>query len=284
MRMITICLTTLALLAGLLAAPAHAAESYDNCIGYIDTLPITISTQGVWCLRHDVSTAISSGTAISIATNNVTIDCNDFKIGGLQAGAGSFARGIGAINRLNSTVRNCTVRGFYYGIDLEAGGGHLVEDNRIDQSLSTGIRMLGGNNNHVQRNLVYDTGGSANGGGAYGMLVSANVLDNTVAGMMAGPNTEAIGIALYGLDGGRSIVVRGNQVSGLVVSGTGTATGISAGGEQQSVSDNLVVNVPLVNGTGIEGSNANRTFCRRNQVAGFSTAVLNCHANSNLDH
>src|SRR5690606_30008425 len=64
-------------------APATAADSFDSCTGYIDSLPATISSQGVWCLRGHLSTGISSGDAISINTNNVTIDCNDFKLGGL---------------------------------------------------------------------------------------------------------------------------------------------------------------------------------------------------------
>jgi hypothetical protein len=45
-----------------------------------------IGKQGVWCLRKDQSTANTSGSAITINTNNVTVDCNDFKIGELAAG------------------------------------------------------------------------------------------------------------------------------------------------------------------------------------------------------
>jgi hypothetical protein len=66
--------------------PAQAAESYDNCSGYIDSVPAVIATQGTWCLRKDLSTAQTSGNAIEIAANNVVIDCNDFKLGGLAAG------------------------------------------------------------------------------------------------------------------------------------------------------------------------------------------------------
>src|SRR4249920_3646904 len=87
----------------LVVAPAvsHAAESYDNCTGYIDALPAVIASQGTWCMRHDLTTSISSGNAISVLTNNVTIDCNDFKLGGLAAGAGTTAAGIYAPNRQN---------------------------------------------------------------------------------------------------------------------------------------------------------------------------------------
>src|SRR5262245_20959189 len=79
-----------ALLLSLFVLPAVAAESYDACAGFIDTVPTTISTQGVWCLRKDLATAVSNGAAISIEANNVTIDCNGFKLGGLAAGPGSL--------------------------------------------------------------------------------------------------------------------------------------------------------------------------------------------------
>src|SRR5690606_12207512 len=118
---------------------ANAARSYDNCTGFIDSLPTTISTQGVWCLRKNLGTAIISGAAIIIDANNVTIDCNDFKLGGLAAGDASVASGIYAQNRHNAVVRHCSVRGFNYGIRLDGGAGHLVEDNRLDNNLFTGI-------------------------------------------------------------------------------------------------------------------------------------------------
>ena len=130
----------------LLPGNARAAQSYDNCAGFIDSLPATISTQGVWCLRKDLATSMTSGNAINITTNNVTIDCNDFKIGGLGAGNASTTSGIYANNRQNVTVRHCNVRGFHYGIIFNGGAGHLVEDNRLDNSLYRGIYVSGDNN------------------------------------------------------------------------------------------------------------------------------------------
>src|SRR5690606_35329103 len=81
--------------------PAAAAESFDNCSGFIDSVPAVIATQGVWCLRGNLATNIGSGgsSAITIAANNVTIDCNHFKLGGLAAGNGSQADGIHASDR-----------------------------------------------------------------------------------------------------------------------------------------------------------------------------------------
>src|SRR5688500_8114044 len=97
----------LILLAGglpFLPAQALAAESYQNCAGFIDTLPAVITSQGVWCLRKDLSTAMIAGAAIDIQANNVTIDCNDFKVGGLAAGAATNAYGVSTF-ALNATLR-----------------------------------------------------------------------------------------------------------------------------------------------------------------------------------
>ena len=100
------------------ARPADAAESYDNCNNTISSLPAVIATQGTWCFKGDLATAITSGSAITVNTNNVTIDCNNFKLGGLAAGLGTSTYGIFANNRFNISVRHCNVRGFYVGIFL----------------------------------------------------------------------------------------------------------------------------------------------------------------------
>ena len=274
-------LAGLALLAGLCAAPAYAAESYDNCTGFIETIPAVISTQGTWCLHHDVATAVTTGYAIDIQANNVTIDCNGFKIGGMSAGTASSARGVHAFDRLNITVRNCGIRGFYTGILLNFGGGHLVEDNRLDQNLRVGIFVANGGNSRVQRNRVFDTGGATGDAFSVGIQAQADVLDNTVAGAFTSEPTSSIsGIRLTG-DGNAA---RGNQVSDLLVTGVGAAIGIFANGAHQSVSANTITNVPAVAGTGITGAGVNSTFCRNNEVTGFSAGISDCQTSGNLIH
>lgn len=143
-------------LAALPATPVPAAESYDNCTGFIDSLPATITTQGVWCLRGDLSTAMASGNAIQIQNNNVTIDCNRFKIGGLAGGEGSATVGIHGSGRHNASVRHCNLRGFYIGIHLD-GSGHVVDSNQVSDSLHIGIRV-GGSGSVVSNNRVLGTG------------------------------------------------------------------------------------------------------------------------------
>ena len=256
---------------GLTAATAHAAEGYDNCTGFIDTVPATIGAQGTWCLRHDLSTAITGGAAITIAVNNVTLDCNGFKIGGLAAGIGTGARGVYANDRLNSTVRNCAVRGFQVGIDLDGvGAGHLVEDNRLDNNTWMGIEVRG-DNNRVQRNRVYDTGGSSLGS-AWGMhVINADVIDNTVAGVVAaGSAHNAIGISMEGW----GIEVRGNQVRGLVPGGTGVTRGLVNNFGTANFTGNVVTSIVAIPGVGIATKTGlPKAVCRGNTVIGFGTGI-----------
>src|SRR5690606_27240382 len=44
-----------------LPGTVHAAQSYDSCTGFIESVPTTITTQGVWCFRKDLSTSVTSG-------------------------------------------------------------------------------------------------------------------------------------------------------------------------------------------------------------------------------
>ena len=90
------CLLAVAAAAGPTMPAARAAESYDSCRGTITSLPTTITTQGTWCLKGDLATALDSGVIITVATSNVTIDCNGFKIGNLAAGEDTQTTGIHA--------------------------------------------------------------------------------------------------------------------------------------------------------------------------------------------
>jgi nitrous oxidase accessory protein NosD len=270
---------------GLLAHPheAHAAQGTDNCVNFITSLPATLSTQGVWCLSKDLATNIASGNAITVAANNVTIDCNDFKVGGLAAGNGSNANGIYASNRQNITIRHCNVRGFSVGILLDGGAGHLAEDNRLDNNLVFGIAVYG-DHNRVRRNAVYDTGGYAGGTRAFGIDAQADIEDNIVDGLF----TDATTGVLFGIRAFSDYSqVSDNLVSGMAVNGNDPYLLIH-GIQTQSfstVADNhvaaLVANTP---GTGIYGTGPTR--CIGNTVARFQ-APLQCTAaasSHNLSH
>jgi len=208
------------------AKPAHAARSYDNCTGFITSVPTVISTPGTWCLKQDVTTAITSGDAITIASDNVVLDCNDFRLDGLAGGLATTAFGVHALNQSNLKTRHCNIRGFYRGLFFEGTGGrHLVEDNHFDQNVFQGLRV-NGDGSVIRHNLVTDTGGGPTGY-AYGISATGTVdiIDNTIVGLVAatGTNTNVYGLNLD-LNVGGSIV--GNRVEGMLSDGTGTPRGI----------------------------------------------------------
>jgi parallel beta-helix repeat protein len=278
----------LALLAAGHALPVQAARSYDNCTGFIDTLPATITTQGTWCLRKDLATAINSGTAITIANNNVVLDCNDFKIGGLAAGLGTATIGVGMGDspKLNATVRNCAIRGFNLGIVL-GGGGNIVEDNRLEANTYTGIYVWG-DGSVIQRNIVRDTGGSTyQTGYAYGIyaLYSVHVLDNTVSGVTP---TQDLGNARgYGIhvsdnaDG----TISGNRVAGLISFGFGEGGGFGIYTTNSGYISIVGNHVASASGKiGIRCSGWNGEIARDNVVMGFADGINGCRDDSNSLH
>jgi hypothetical protein len=267
---------SLLLLALACVAPgrAVAAEGYDSCTGYITSLPAILASEGTWCLKQDLATSISSGYAITINTNNVTIDCNGFKVGGLGAGPNTSAFGIVAGNRFHVTVRNCTVRGFNMGIWLSAStassaGDHVVEDNRVDGNTHYGINVAG-DGSIVRRNLVTNSGASGNCCqvvGIYGAY-SVYVLDNTISGVDSAPS-YARGIEV----GNNSASVDGNRISG--VTGATPSGIVSAGSGHLTLRGNHVLGDGAAGSYGIYCSDGSGVV-KDNEINGFSTGLSNC--------
>jgi parallel beta-helix repeat protein len=265
-------LMLLCLCIGFYVVPARA-ETFHTCGTVIASLPTVISSQGVFCLTHDLSTAITVGNAIDIQTNNVTIDCNGYKIGGLAAGSTSAAFGIHASDtRVNITVRNCGIRGFQDGIKLDGGSGHLIEDNRLDNNLYVGI-FIGGDNNTIRRNRIYDTGGYTGSSASTAMIANGDVIDNTISGVFATGGTPFL-IAVD-MEGGGT-VASGNRISGIAVTGAGSGYGIYVSNAGISVRDNDIVSTATITGTGIVGQGVTDTICSGNHVFKFTNPIGSC--------
>jgi hypothetical protein len=283
----------------LLACPASqalAARSYDNCTGYIESLPATISTQGTWCLRKDVATAISAGAAIQVDTNNVTIDCNDFKIGGLAAGLATQADGILALTRSNITVRNCNVRGFRRGIALvdedfmlASGSGHVVENNRLNANTVMAMQVEG-EGSMIRQNMLFDTGGAPAPYASYGIVSrgSIDVIDNTISNVFVDANANAGAIGISASQNGGTI--QGNRIRGLLPSGTGKAFGILAQTvdglfmrvHPTTLRDNdVLLAAPSAGSVGLHCGYGDMELApggraRDNVIQGFQTAIAEC--------
>jgi parallel beta-helix repeat protein len=251
----------------------QAAEDYGNCTGTIASLPAVVSASGTWCVEQNLSTSVTSGNVIDIQADNVTIDCNDFKVDGSGAGAGTTARGIFASNRFNVAVRHCQVLGFRDGI-LLTGTSHKVEDNRLEGNRCYGIYVYA-DGSVVQRNRVFNTGGSSTTCDPTGIagLGPVDILDNTVAGVTAtsGGNRGAYGIVSF-VDPGGNIV--GNRIRGVVKDGSGHAYGIETENRENIRANDLV-------GDGSAGSTGLYCFlstgrARDNVISGFEAAVTIC--------
>ena len=205
----------------------------------ITSLPYTINTQGVYCLTGNLSTSIASGNAITIDTNNVIIDMNGYKLGGLAAGDGTETNGIYAFQRKNITIRNGVIRGFYRGVYLHAGGaystsqGHVVTDILADQNTHIGISVQG-TGNTVRSNTVVDTGGSTVSFQANSIIVngpSNDILDNKVSTTTGTGTSAAIGLNIASAD---YSIVMNNRVNEMIsASGSGYAIWIA-------LSDNVI--------------------------------------------
>jgi hypothetical protein len=257
---------------------AQAAEDYDNCTGTITSLPAVINSQGTWCLKHNLTTSITSGDAILINTNNVTIDCNNFMLDGSGAGTGTLANGIHAANRLNATVRNCSIRGFGYGIDFFgiSGGGHAIEDSRFDGNTLAGI-FAEGDGSVVRRNRVLNSGPSTVISYAYGIdtQYSVDILDNVISGVTVavGGNGSASGIVTVNNLTGR---ISGNAVRALAKDGTGTISGVvNVSPGHIFMRGNDVVGDASAGSIGLR-CGSSQGSARDNVISGFATALQSC--------
>jgi hypothetical protein len=222
-RILTLLATCLLLLP---AQPAHAETR--RCTA-IESLPAVIGAQGVYCLKKDLSTSISTGEAIDIRANNVTLDCNHWKIGGLGGGPDTTAIGIRVVSRKGVTIRNCGIRGFQYGIHVTGSAAvyQLLEDNRIDLSTTCGILISGGGRWTVRRNRIYDSGGNGHACGIW-MRGPGEVIDNTVQAVIStGVQNTSQGIYVNSLSGS-SFVLRNRVVD---VHGDGTVDSIILHGD-----------------------------------------------------
>jgi hypothetical protein len=248
-----------------MAGGAGAARAETTECTVITSVPMDILTQGVYCLKGNLETSLTGGSAIYVNVNNVIIDFNGYKLGNLAAGPGTGMIGVYAPNIQNLTVRNGTIRGFRLGISTPAGSGWTIEDMIIDRCTQAGISLFATTNATVRRNRVLNTGGSTLPAGATGIGIDgagARVMDNDVSNtFMGGAATGAIGIFLQSA----TAVLDGNRVT------DSTTYGIMSAGIGTTIRGNHISNQATGN-TGIVINNG--ALYRDNIVHKFTTAVF----------
>jgi hypothetical protein len=246
----------------------------------IKTLPATITTPGIYCLKGKLKTSITSGAAITIAANDVTVDLNGWRLVGQAAGTGTLASGISS-DRHRVTVKNGTIVGFHVGVYL-TGRGVLVEDLLLDHNRRIGI-LVEGPRALVRRNRVVDTGGSTATANApayaivtagSGSLIDGNMISNLTA---VGTGWE------YGIriDHSDWVTVRDNMVSDDAKPVGGSSWGIDAGSGSFSVA--IVSNTAANLTGGIRFHPAASGTYSQNVAVGCDTAYIGGTAGSDND-
>jgi hypothetical protein len=216
----------------------------------ITSLPATIDTAGSYCLTDNLSTSISTGSAMSVNADEVVLDLGGFVLDGSAAGSAGQANGVRASGRRDVTIRNGIVRGFFYGIVLGGGAGaqgYLVERIAAEDNFFGGIGVEG-RGAVVRDNRVIDTGGSTHplaNGNAVGIALSgtgSRALDNDVVDTFAAPTHNAWSIHATNAD---RAVIEGNRVS------AGTAGGGTTYGIIVPFSQDVLVVDNRINGTSV---------------------------------
>jgi hypothetical protein len=260
--------------------PALAAQGYDGCTGEITALPFTIAAPGTWCLKHDLSTADTSGGAVTVEADNVVVACNGFALRS-TAGAGSLAKGVYVQDRHRVTVRDCRIEGFNIGVmftanDRTTSTGHLVERNSLDRNVFSGI-YLQGDDSVIRGNQVHRMEAPNTATYAIRVEYTVDILDNTIE-RVTSVTGDAQGIFM-GDQSTRGSVI-GNRIRGLSSGPNGGRVGIfasTASAEVNTIRNNDVANAgPFNPGDRAIWCLSSKSGARGNQMSGFPTGVLMC--------
>lgn len=252
----------------------------------VTSLPATISRPGNYCLDSDFTVDSASIKAITIAANDVTLDCAGHTIRNDAGSDVGTSEAIHAYARNNVTVRNCRIQGgFTNGISFlqdNAQGNRnyyiTIEGNFIAGAFLHGIRAFG-SVIEVRNNRIYDIGGQRDTyavgvrlGGAAGNAPRLHMVEgNAVAGVTS-PYANAFGIFS---ENSLASTFRGNTVTGTTARTQGNSWGIHVVGPVNTISDNHVIGSPLANDIGIFGSGS--SSCYRNHVRS-PVATSGCNA------
>jgi parallel beta-helix repeat protein len=224
-----------------IAACLASGAAWAGCTS-ISTPGYTIKSGGSYCLTANL---VATSNGVSIAANNVDLDCGGYTIDGSAQAISTAKRGIVGTGRSGVTVHDCTTKGFIEGIRL-TGTGNNIHDNVVIAPTSRGI-YVDGEENIIDNNRISDAGGTSNTSwGAFGIyaLGPSIIRDNVVSGVVptAGSNKSGYGIYTARNDAG---VLQGNTVRNVLSDGDQIAMALTAYGSANAVlKENILVNPP----------------------------------------
>ena len=256
----------------------------------IASLPAVISQQGNYCLAANATLNITSGQAIKIDADNVTLDCQNYSITNSAVSATGSSAAIRATSRFNLLIRNCRILGgFTDGIYVHMPLGsptssfyNRIEDNYVAGPFRYGI-LGSGSAIEVRGNKVYDIGGHQNSS-AYGIRIGGSsvsaykfqVVENNLVAGTNSPSGNAFGI--YS-DNSLGSMFIGNRISGTTGFGPNYRSyGIRvASGEANTFRDNIINGGGRDNEIGIQ-TPANGGPCFDNQIRVSMEPTVGCNA------
>jgi hypothetical protein len=219
----------------------------------ITELPYTIRHSGAYVLRIDGVFKHTTGAAITIDADYVTLDLNDHSLTNTPTETGpTMAAGISTQAHNNLTIRNGAVRGFRIGLDLNSPNtvGNILLNNVTCDECKGAAFVLTGDSIDIRSCAVRNTGGSP-----------ANV-DALIGGMVLVGNYAN---------------VSGNQITNTVaIEGTQTAVGMIMQFDKAcAVDGNFVANGTVTSGsTGISANASAGFLATNNRIASFTTGLL----------
>ncbi len=203
---------TFALAATLVAGVRKEAPPGPDVIA---SVPHVIHTPGIYRLVDDLCFESESGSAILIEADNVTIDLGGHRLSS-TTGAGGRAVGVAANGHSALSIRNGTIQGFHFGVQVSgAGQDNQVRNVNFADNWYIGL-WLEGERSLALNNRIENTGGCALADFTtpIGMRVVGEkcaVINNEVSGFSwcPGVTAEVVGVAI---DAAPGAMVTGNAI------------------------------------------------------------------------
>jgi hypothetical protein len=201
-------------LLGALATWLSAVGSALAC-SPIERVPVRLDDSG--CFRLDRNLSLDdpvADTAIAVMTDNVTIDLGGFTISTPRDPDGRRV-GIYSSERKGLTIRNGTLKGFFYGIRVDGGEGPRIENLHLEANTFRGL-AISASDATIADNMISETGGTRVYPDAFAIGIEVigpgcSVIGNTVVETYAVGIGEGVGISLSSNNAGCS--VEKNRVS-----------------------------------------------------------------------
>lgn len=281
--------SVLSLAAQFAPGEAQAQSSAPPC-SMISSLPVVINEPGNYCMAVNATVNITTGQAILIDANDVTLDCQNYTLTNEAASATGSSAGIRATNRHNLLIRNCRVMGgFTDGIHVHMpfNGPTTSYYNRIENNYVGGPYRYGilgiGSAIEIRNNQVYDVGGQENSA-AFGIRIGGSsvsgfkfqVVENNIIAGTNSPSNNAYGIYSDSSIGSMFLSNRISGTYGMLPNYRGTGIRIAVG-DANTLRDNIINGGGRANEIGIQ-TVTNGGVCFDNQIRVSLNPTVGCIA------